>query len=304
LLTRRAKIALLNAIAWPAWAVRRVLPGAGRVPVLCYHRVLPDLREAGSPVFTLTPDQFEAQMAWLRREGVRSLSLDEYGAMARGEADVPERAVLVTFDDGYADNYHVAWPLARRYGVKLNLFLCTGLVSGEVARTYETTNPGLFASQAAHPELWRPLTWVQAREMREGGVGFGLHSHTHGNHGRMTAAEVRCEIERGLSLFTRELGIRPTAFAFPGGSFGTYTDETVRLLTEYGFTLLFTTRLGRTRVAAGGPLISRLVVYQEDSLPAWRRKLAGACDWLGSLREFDQAWRAARGAQGTSRAGF
>ena len=103
-----------------------------RVPVLCYHRVLPELREGETPIYALTPEEFESDMAFLAKQRFRSLSLDEYIHYNSGGATPPERSVLVTFDDGYADNFYHALPIAERHGIKINLFLCTGLIEGDI----------------------------------------------------------------------------------------------------------------------------------------------------------------------------
>jgi peptidoglycan/xylan/chitin deacetylase (PgdA/CDA1 family) len=273
------------------FSVHREAIGA-RVPVLCYHRVLPWLKEGARPIYTLTPEEFANQMAFLADSGFRSLSLDEYASFAGSWAEPPSRSVLVTFDDGYADNYHIAWPLAARYGMRLNLFLCTGLIEGNIASTYgELTTEAKFHRQQ-YPDLWRPLTWSEIGRMTDGGVGIGFHSHTHRNYGQMTAAEIAEDLATGLSLLESKVNVHPRAFAFPGGSSGTYNPQVVSFLRSRGLQLLFTTHLGRTYLGRGEFLFSRLVIYQDDDLEVFRRKLFGAYDWLGKARSFDQSLRA------------
>jgi peptidoglycan/xylan/chitin deacetylase (PgdA/CDA1 family) len=136
-----------------------------RVPVLCYHRFLPHFDEINSPLLYVTPEQFEIHMSFLSENGFKSLSLDEYISVAAGETIPSPRSVLVTIDDGYYDAYAVAWPIAQKYNVKLNLFILTGV--------QETPGPffmGIETEQAEmhseiYPELWRPLSWNDLREM-------------------------------------------------------------------------------------------------------------------------------------------
>src|SRR6186997_2911783 len=83
------------------WAASRQDRPQDRIvpPVLCYHRVLPEAdgsRE--SPNYSVTPEQFAAQMRLLNDEGFTSLTLDEYCQAASGSRELPPRAVLVTFD--------------------------------------------------------------------------------------------------------------------------------------------------------------------------------------------------------------
>jgi peptidoglycan/xylan/chitin deacetylase (PgdA/CDA1 family) len=265
---------------------------AARVPVLCYHRVLPELKEGEKPIYTMTPDEFAAQMAFLSQQGFQSLSFDEYADLARGLAAPPERAVLVTFDDGYADNYHLAWAIAAHYGIKINLFLCTGLIEGDAPSIYSELPPEAKTSLEQYPQLWRPLTWTEINLMAACGVGIGFHSHNHGNFGQLTADQISRDVAIGLKFFEIRSGVRPKAFAFPGGSHGTYNTRAVSIIRDHGLELLFTTHLGRTRLGCNRNLFSRLVIYQDDTLEVFRRKLFGAYDWLGKARSIDQSLRA------------
>jgi peptidoglycan/xylan/chitin deacetylase (PgdA/CDA1 family) len=262
-----------------------------RVPVLCYHRVLPELREGETPIYTLTPEEFDSHMALLAKQWFRSLSLDEYIHYNSSGVTPPERSVLVTFDDGYADNFYHAWPIAERHGIKINLFLCTGLIEGAIQATHGDLSPGAKVNKEKYPELWRPLTWSEVRLMAEQGVGIGFHSHTHQNLGQMGVVDVIEDLRAGLSLLDDKLGAHPKAFAFPGGGAGAYNSELVPLLRNFGFEILFTTRLGRTKLCRDQILCSRLVIYQSDDLKVFQRKLFGAYDWMGRARDMDQYLR-------------
>ncbi|HKX27323.1 MAG TPA: polysaccharide deacetylase family protein [Blastocatellia bacterium] len=263
-----------------------------RVPVLCYHRVLPELAEGEKPVYTLTPEEFASQMAFLAAQGFRSLSFDEYAGFDQGRAEPPARAVLVTFDDGYADSYHFGWKIATHYGIKLNLLLCTGLIEGTTPSTYGELPPQAQAHREKYPHLWKPLDWSEIQQMAESGVGIGFHSHSHRNYGQITANEIAEDLAVGLNLLDLKLGVRPKAFAFPDGSASTYNPAVIFLMRSCGLELIFTTHLGRTLLGDNNNLFSRLVVYQGDDLEVFQRKLFGAYDWLGKARSIDQAMRA------------
>lgn len=302
---RRAILALvrLGARLWGGLG-RRLSPGKGCVPVLCYHRVLPDLVEdPEEPLYTLLPEQFEAQLALLAREGWRTLSLEEFTAAARGLLPVPPKAVLLTFDDGYADFCRVAWPLARKYGLRLNLFLTTGFVDRPktlfMARqgyhfcrpeeTGEEIPPPWRDHARLFPELWRPLTWQEVRGLHQTGVGLGLHGHTHTDLGRLPAAAAMAEVEAGLRLMEGHLHIRPQSLALPYGGHASVPWAALPCLTALGIALIFTTIYGRPRLSGPPLLLPRLLVLQQDTLDDFRRKLTGAYDFLGHLQEW--RWR-------------
>ena len=268
-----------------------------QIPVLGYHRVLPEIVEdANDPIYTVLPKQFEAQMAFLANEGYASLSLKEFGEMTRGTRPVSPRAVMVTFDDGYADMHAVAWPLARKYGIRLNLFLSTGLV-GQAGPVVMTTNGYRLHTREddplyyqdhfqKFPHLWRPLTWDELREMSESGINLGLHGHSHCNLGYLTREQVMAEVTAGIAAFRQGLGYRPESFAFPYGGFEANTPEIAALLQKQGFDLIFTIIKGRARLPASNMLFPRISIHQQDTLDTFRWKLHGAYDWLGPAETF------------------
>jgi len=233
----------------------------------------------------------------LNDEGFTSLTLDEYFEAANGLRELPPRSVLVTFDDGFADIYSEAWPIARRLNVKMNLFICTGLVAGESVPAFANNDARMRLSRNSFPEHWRPLSWEQVSEMMAGGVGVGFHSHRHANLGRIAEAEIARDAAEGISIFRERLGAAPRFFAFPFGHYGSYPAAAVDVIAAQGIELFFTTELGRTpldRTSGGAAsLISRIVIHPEDDLGAFRRKLFGGYDWVGKLRKFGYSLRVA-----------
>jgi peptidoglycan/xylan/chitin deacetylase (PgdA/CDA1 family) len=270
-----------------------------QIPILCYHRVLPEFREDDYRVFSVSPEQFEAQAAFLAESGFISLSLPEYAEIAGGVRSIPRRAVLITFDDGYADNYALAWQIAQKYNLKINFFICTGIIGHEnpviMAKDgYAVLNNGGFAvanpSVQLHlrrfPELWRPLNWRELQEMHNFGVGIGLHSHTHRNFARLTPSEKIYEIETGLALFKKKLGFSPQFYALPYGGYDSLTPEIIKLLRKYDQLLIFGTHIGRTRLPTTQVTFPRISIFQHDNLVTFRHKIMGSYDWLGTLCQF------------------
>ncbi|WP_333903560.1 polysaccharide deacetylase family protein, partial [Achromobacter insolitus] len=103
---------------------------APNVPVLMYHHVTP----AGGMI-AATPDVFEAQISRLARAGYQSLSAGEFAAYLAGGA-VPERSVLITFDDGYLNNWVHAHPVLARHGMRAVLFTITGWIGDGPVRPH------------------------------------------------------------------------------------------------------------------------------------------------------------------------
>jgi peptidoglycan/xylan/chitin deacetylase (PgdA/CDA1 family) len=266
------------------------------IPILCYHRVLPIVNSCKDFIL---PDQFKSHLEVLRQEGFRSLSLREYAQIARGEIPLTRRSVLITFDDGYADNYKIAWPISQKYNIKMNFFICTSLIGEEspfimtkdgykLIRNYnivEGHDSNIFSHIRQFPQLWRSLTWKELREMKNAGAGIGFHSHYHRNLALLTPKEIVDDITTGQGIFKRRIGYEPREFALPYGGYEEYTLKTLAILRHLSMELIFTTNLGRVRLPSNQHVFSRIVVYPQDDLATFKRKLLGAYDWLESIQQ-------------------
>lgn len=151
------------------------------VPVLMYHHV------SNSPgMITITPEYFEEHVAWLAREGFTTLDGAGLASFLAGEP-VPEKSVVLTFDDGYLDNWVYGHPILARYGMRAILFVVTGNVHDGAVRAHAgqrrelPATPEHRACEAAI-EAGRAdevtVRWSEIEAMRKAGT-FDIHSHTH-----------------------------------------------------------------------------------------------------------------------------
>src|SRR5256712_4011746 len=101
-----------------------------KLPVLLYHKIDRIPPGARYPRSYVTPERFEAQLAFLRRRGYESISFADYLAYRHGAGRLPRRPVIVTFDDGYRSNRDVALPLLQQYGFRATIFLLAERIRG------------------------------------------------------------------------------------------------------------------------------------------------------------------------------
>jgi len=294
---------LAGVISWFVWRLgceKRDI--VNYIPILCYHRVLPDFIETNPPIYTILPEQFESQMAFLANEGFKSLSLSEYAGMALGLLPLEKRSVLITFDDGYADNYAIAWHICKKYNIKLNLFICTGYLGGEnpiimTENGYlmlkrsgltEILHSGKVMSHIKKfPELWRPLTWGELKEMINCGIEIGFHSHLHHNYAFLRPDEISRDVATGLGALKQHLGCRSKFIALPYGGYESYIHKIAPILKSHDLDFVFTNRFGRALLPAEQMVFPRMSVHQRDNLFIFHRKLLGAYDWLKLFQTTD-----------------
>ncbi|MGH7596493.1 MAG: polysaccharide deacetylase family protein [bacterium] len=141
------------------------------------------------PVFTfhsVEPNSFEAKLAFLARNGYRTLSGEEFRAAVAGERDIPERSVLLTFDDGTATLWTVAFPLLRKYGFRAVSFIIPGCIPEQAPETptfldykkKRATNYALLARERGDFPL---CSWQEIQEMHKSEV-IDFQSHTLHHH--------------------------------------------------------------------------------------------------------------------------
>jgi peptidoglycan/xylan/chitin deacetylase (PgdA/CDA1 family) len=141
-----------------------------RIPILLYHRLISRREvEAGrvpddEPIYASYDDTFAAQMGHLREAGYVTLGMDEFLDIRRRRAPLPGRAVVLTFDDGYASVHRLAWPVLRRAGMKATIFA----IPQPDAHTVDLVR-GIDGF----------LDEEQMRELDRGGLAIESHSLTH-----------------------------------------------------------------------------------------------------------------------------
>lgn len=189
-----------------------------RVPVLLYHHIEPyeKAKEAGHAQLTVDSGWFEKQMQYLSENGYTTLFAQELVNALLSHQDIPGKAVVITIDDGYLDNYQYAYSIAKKYNVKLNLMISTGLVE----------NTGY-------------LSWGQIKEMEGSGyVGIYNHTWSHYSLGNATFDKAKQEIETADRQLLQNLDKKATIFTYP---YGAFSQNAVDVLKQNGYKAAFTT---------------------------------------------------------------
>ncbi|KOF53961.1 MULTISPECIES: polysaccharide deacetylase family protein [unclassified Achromobacter] len=273
---------------------------APNIPVLMYHHVTP----AGGMI-AATPQVFEDQIARLARAGYQSLGTDEFSLFLAG-GSVPERSVLITFDDGYLNNWIYAHPVLQRYGMRAVLFTITGWIGDGPARPHAGQG-GVLPPTPDHHACKQliaegrtdevMLRWSEIEAMRAAGT-FEFHSHTH-THTRwdrvcgQDAAAKRGHIEEELRVsrdtLARRLGQASDHLCWPQGYFDADYLEAAR---EAGFRHLYTTDpFGQNRPGADPEHIYRFAVRNQGGAWLNRRIWLSRHPFWGPRYHAWKAWK-------------
>jgi peptidoglycan/xylan/chitin deacetylase (PgdA/CDA1 family) len=180
------------------------------LPILMYHSVTRS-PPAATRNLSVTPEAFAAQLDVLGGLGATTLTFSEASNRLAAGMALPPRAVVLTFDDGYADFSEQVVPLLERHGATATVFVTTGWIG----------NGGVHA--AGRP-LDRMLTWAQVREVAAAGLEVGAHGHSHAQLDQLPDAELQAELRTSRALLEEGTGQPVRALAYPFG----YSNRRVR----------------------------------------------------------------------------
>jgi peptidoglycan/xylan/chitin deacetylase (PgdA/CDA1 family) len=229
---------------------------AVRVPVLMYHEIA-EASETGSSL-AVSPAAFAAQLGYLRSAGFTAVTAGELSARLAGDVGkLPERPIVLTFDDGYGDFHSRAMPALDRYGCTATVFITTGWVQDADMRL----------SAAG-----RMLTWTQITEVAGAGVEIGAHTRRHPQLDQLPQQRAREELHASKQWLEGKLGLPVPGLAYPYG----YSSARVRELAReagYGYACGVGNRTASP--ASDQFELPRLTVRRATTMAAFRRLVDG-----------------------------
>jgi len=221
------------------------------VPILCYHNLGPESKGR----LLLAAPQFEEQMRYLKSNGYRVISLAEFVEFIQLGRQLPQRSVVLTFDDGYASFKQYAYPVLKSLGFTATLFVYTDYVGG-----------GKNA-----------LSWPDLRQLAGEGFDVEAHTKTHGDLRRTQgesdaqyAQRLQVELVQPQELFQKNLGQKRPIVAYP---YGSWDEAVLAKAGEAGYVAGFSVRrqgnASFIRPLAG----NRSQIYSEMSLEDFVKNL-------------------------------
>ncbi len=169
---------------------------------------------------SVSPAQFEAQLAYLRQAGYETIALNDLIRAANQEIGLPPKPIILTFDDGYRDNYEYAFPLLQKYGFTATFFIFT--------------EPLDFNSE-------KYVSWDMVIDMHTAGMEFGSHSYRHMDMTNRSVDFLVYEILASKEAIEARINEPVRFFAYPGGR---YDALTIKVLESANFLGAVTTHWG------------------------------------------------------------
>ena len=290
-------IAVNIAVYSPVLTIGEASPAEStELPILLFHQIVRDSDEAVHNGDSICIDYFETLILALSREGYHAVTFDQLTAYTKNTGTLPDKPILLTFDDGYESSILLARPVLERYGMQAAVFVIGVSVGRD---TYKDTNVPIIPH----------FSWEQAVEAKD---VLSVQSHTYDMHRirqldqqnfrfgvlknegeRETDYETafREDIQRSKNEIQNNLGTPVTAFAYP---YGLYTEKSEALLKEAGIKATVTTRHGINVIERGNPeclyAMKRITVSGEIDPAQLIESLSAERDSSTARSHFKMPW--------------
>lgn len=187
-----------------------------KIPILLYHNFVTTVPDSDPDNFNYinTPASFEENVKTLLENGYTIISMKDLSNAYSGKTSLPDKPIIITFDDGYYSNYEYIYPILKKYNVKASIFIITDKIGEEI-------------------DSIKYLSWDNCLEMQNSGlVEIFSHSTKHVFYDKRSPYELRDDVKESYRLIEKHLGKQDLkVFAYP---YGAYTNETVRTLKNNG----------------------------------------------------------------------
>lgn len=194
------------------------------IPVLVYHHLLKDEENVNfRNKMVITPAQFAEQMKYLHDHKYQTISLTQLEQYLEDGIRLPDKSVVITFDDGYLSNYHYAYPILKQYNFHAVIFAITGSIR--------------IVPEQFDPDQLNYISWSEINRYTD---VFEVQAHTHEFHQesfKLSYLIWRSSTDIMADLHASQRALPSQYFAYP---YGQYTNRTIRLVQDAGYRLGFT----------------------------------------------------------------
>lgn len=243
------------------------------IPVLMYHRVIKESDEKGVHGIYVTTKQFEEQMSYLKRKGYQTVTFkDLLNNNYKKRFDKNKKWIMITFDDGYKDNYENALPILQKFGFRGIIYILDGL-------TYNKWDVDNKNNPEKRFEL---MGKEELLKLKEWGIEFGGHTSTHPKLSKLSDEEIRKEIFDSKAKIEEILGEKLISFAYPYGDLDERAKEIVR---EAGYHFAVATDSGDISFGEDLFQIRRIGIFPSNNLFNFKRKVSGKYNFIKIKRE-------------------
>lgn len=221
-----------------------------KIPVLMYHYIRD---ENTNNELVVSTKNFEAQMNYLKSNGYKTLSLDELHSILKSKQNPYEKCVLITFDDGYTDNYTNAYPILKKHKQTATIFTISGVLD---------INPSYF------------MTTKNIIELQANRIAIENHTEKHEKLATLSYNDQLKTLSKAQSDLQNILEKPIKYFAYP---YGSYNSDSIKALKSTGSLMAFTTKKGYVTEDSDLFQLSRFMIFNTTTLTEFQDIVEQRC---------------------------
>lgn len=255
------------------YARNYVLTKKYEIPVIMYHRVIRDKSEGGVHGIYVTESQFEKHLKYLKQKGFETITFkDLLNNKYKDRFNREKKQIILTFDDGYTDNYNYAFPLLKKYGFKCVIYLLSHL-------NYNKWDVEVKENPEHKFDL---MDMSMIKEMEEYGIEFGGHTKTHSKLATLPIEIAQEEILTSKKVLEEKLGHALISFAYP---YGNLNEDVKKIVKNSGYNFAVATDSGDISFSEDLFQIRRIGIFSTNNFFTFKRKVSGKYNFIKIKRE-------------------
>jgi peptidoglycan/xylan/chitin deacetylase (PgdA/CDA1 family) len=273
---------IISTFIYPYYKSRDFFVSNNLARILCYHSISNFPLETKIPYDNLAPNLFSLQMQVLKDECYNVILLSELVGIIRQNQNIPKGTIVITFDDGYRNNFLNALPVLEKHNFKATFFV----IAEQIGMT-EPFKHLLWDQPAkdhflAYPESRLPMDEHEICRISDCGHQIGSHGLTHRSIGNLPRGEARKEIIQSKEILEEMLKKKVFLFSYPFGArnYNDFNSQTSDILIACGFEAACTSDIGAVSEESFLYELPRIPVRETDSPFRFKQKIMGCYDWV------------------------
>lgn len=222
-------------LVWPKAIEETIDKNELKIIILNYHKI-----DDTNIALSVAPQEFERQMAYLKAKGYNTITPDALVDYLEGNGELPVKPLLITFDDGYVDNYTNAYPVLKKYGFQATIFVITDYLN-------------------LYPDY---ITWDQAKEMSQNGITIASHTMQHKSMTTLRDEELYEELQGSAMAINLHIGQQSQFVAYPTGTYNLHVAEVIK---KCGYRAAFTIKYGNVDRASNVYALERVPIFRTNN---------------------------------------
>lgn len=241
------------------------------VPVVMYHRVINSKENEGVHGTYIYADIFREHLKYLKDNNYEVITFRDLDKLSwRNRFNEQKKYIILTFDDGYVDNYELAFPILKEFGFKATIFLMAESTYNE------------WDVKASNEKKFPLMSKEMILEMQDYGIEFGAHTFNHPKINKINSEEIKHQVLDCKKILEEKIGKEIITFAYPYGILNEYAKQVAE---EAGYTFAVATDSGTVCLSDDLYRIRRIAIFPNTNLRSFKRKVKGNYNFIKIKRE-------------------